>query len=55
MLRSVVPPPSPEMMWSILTPSAAKKPFSSATAHGSVAVTRPYWLTAMSAARDAGE
>src|SRR5215470_5119017 len=52
MLRSVVPPPSPEMMLSILTPSSAKKPFSIATAHGRVAVTRPYWLTAISAACD---
>src|SRR4249920_64353 len=52
MLRKVVPPPSPEMMWSILTPSAANRPFSIATAHGSVAVTRPYWLTAISAAGD---
>src|SRR5215475_783640 len=50
MLRSVVPPPSPEMILSTLTPSAANNPFSVATAHGSVAVTRPYWLTAISAA-----
>src|SRR5690348_16809738 len=55
MLRSVVPPPSPEMILSILSPSAAKKPFSIATAHGSVAVTRPYWLTAISAAREGAQ
>src|SRR5215472_4925605 len=55
MLRSVVPPPSPEMMWSIFTPSAANRPFSMATAHGRVAVTRPYWLTAISAAEDGRE
>src|SRR5262249_62345907 len=55
MLRSVVPPPSPEMILSILTPSSAKKPFSIATAHGSVAVTRPYWLTAISAACDGAQ
>src|SRR5262245_13264826 len=52
MLRKVVPPPSPEMMWSTCTPSAANRPFSIATAHGKVAVTRPYWLTAISAAGD---
>src|SRR5262249_47133282 len=55
MLRSVVPPPSPEMILSTWTPSVAKKPFSIATAHGSVAVTRPYWLTAISAADDGAD
>src|SRR3981081_2915436 len=55
MLRRVVPPPWPEMMLSIVTPAAAKYPFSIATAHGRVAVTRPYWLTAISAADAAPE
>src|SRR3569623_1203578 len=50
MLRNVVPPPLPEMILSMLMPSCRKYPIFRATAHGNVAVTRPYWLTANSEA-----
>src|SRR5262245_30990978 len=51
MLRNEVPPPAPAVMPSISRPAALSMPVSSATAHGSVATSRPYWLTVILAAK----
>src|SRR5215831_9343257 len=51
MLRSDVPPPAPAVMPSMSSPASLNIPFSSATAHGSVATRRPYWLTVILAAK----
>ena len=50
MLRNEVPPPAPAVMPSMSRPASLNMPFSSATAHGSVATRRPYWLTVIFAA-----
>ena len=51
MLRSDVPPPAPAVMPSMSRPASLNMPFSMATAHGSVATRRPYWLTVIFAAK----
>jgi hypothetical protein len=51
MLRNDVPPPAPAVMPSMSSPACLNMPFSSATAHGSVATRRPYWLTVIFAAK----
>src|ERR1700716_2238086 len=51
MLRNDVPPPAPAVTPSMSRPASLNMPFSSATAHGSVATRRPYWLTVIFAAK----
>src|SRR5262245_30655796 len=51
MLRKEVPPPAPAVMPSMSRPASLNMPFSIATAQGSVATSRPYWLTVILAAR----
>src|SRR5713101_4467066 len=51
MLRSDVPPPASAVTPSMSRPASLNMPFSSATAQGSVATRRPYWLTVILAAK----
>src|SRR5215813_2126507 len=51
MLRNDVPPPAPAVMPSMSRPASLNIPFCSATAQGSVATRRPYWLTVIFAAQ----
>src|SRR5262245_61962195 len=51
MLRSEVPPPAPAVMPSMSRPASLNMPVSCATAQGSVATSRPYWLTVILAAK----
>src|SRR5258708_40330242 len=51
MLRNDVPPPAPAVMPSMSSPASLNMFFCSATAQGSVATRRPYWLTVIFAAQ----
>src|SRR6516225_6479367 len=51
MLRNDVPPPAPAVMPSMSRPASLNMFFCNATAQGSVATRRPYWLTVIFAAQ----
>src|SRR5262249_14666568 len=49
--RTAAPPRAPAVMPSMSRPASLNMPFCSATAQGSVATRRPYWLTVIFAAQ----